>query len=40
MPAPAGGGSGAWQELHDDQGRAYYYNASTGVTQWERPADF
>lgn len=35
---PAAGG--AWQEYHDDQGRPYYYNASTGVTQWEKPADF
>jgi far upstream element-binding protein len=38
-PAPGGGG-GAWQEFKDDQGRAYYYNATTGVTQWEKPADF
>jgi far upstream element-binding protein len=36
--APAAGG--AWQEYKDDQGRAYYYNATTGVTQWEKPADF
>ena len=33
------GGGGAWQEYHDEQGRAYYYNATTGVTQWEKPAD-
>lgn len=36
--APPGGAS-QWQELHDDQGRPYYYNAVSGVTQWERPAD-
>lgn len=38
QPPPQHGG--AWQELHDDQGRPYYYNAGTGVTQWEKPADF
>lgn len=38
--APAAGGGGAWQEYKDDQGRAYYYNATTNVTQWEKPADF
>lgn len=28
-----------WQEAFDDaQGLAYYYNAATGVSQWERPA--
>lgn len=36
--AQAGGGS-AWQAIADDQGRTYYYNALTGVSQWERPAD-
>ena len=36
----ASGGGGAWQEFHDDKGRAYYYNATTGVTQWDKPADF
>ena len=31
--------SGAWQELTDaSSGTAYFYNASTGQTQWERPA--
>jgi far upstream element-binding protein len=36
--APAGAPGGAqWQELHDDQGRPYYYNPATGVTQWEKP---
>jgi len=31
-PLPAG-----WQEFMSDQGQTYYYNAQTGVTQWERP---
>lgn len=30
----------ALQELHDEQGRAYYYNGTTGASQWEKPADF
>ncbi|KAG1674154.1 hypothetical protein FOA52_015785 [Chlamydomonas sp. UWO 241] len=34
-PAAAAGG---WQELRDDQSRVYYFNAATGVSQWERPA--
>lgn len=29
-----------WQELHDPEGRPYYYNTQTGVSQWEKPADF
>lgn len=40
QPAPAvvtGGAS--WQELHDQQGRPYYYNSQTGVSQWEKPAE-
>lgn len=32
-PAP----QSQWQELHDDQGRPYYYNPSTGVTQVRGP---
>lgn len=28
-----------WQEVHDAEGRAYYYNSQTGVSQWEKPAD-
>ncbi len=34
-----GGGGGTWQELHDTEGRPYYYNTQTGVSQWEKPAD-
>lgn len=30
-------GSSDWQAVQDDQGRTYYYNAVTGVTQWEVP---
>lgn len=31
--APQAAPQAQWQELHDDQGRPYYYNPSTGVTQ-------
>ena len=34
-----GGGGGTWQELHDGEGRPYYYNTTSGVSQWEKPAD-
>ena len=34
----AGGGS-VWSEMHDGEGRPYYYNTQTGVSQWEKPAD-
>jgi hypothetical protein len=37
-PPPAAGGAGGWQELRDEQARVYYFNAATGVSQWERPA--
>ena len=30
----------SWQQLQTDNGQAYYYNAATGVTQWDRPAGF
>jgi len=29
--------TGGWQTLHDDQQRPYYFNPSTGVSQWEKP---
>jgi hypothetical protein len=28
-----------WQEHYDSEGRAYYYNAFTGESSWELPAD-
>ena len=37
--AAGGGGASVWQELQDEQGRSYYYNAQTGVSQWEKPPD-
>ena len=37
--AAAGGGGSVWSEMHDGEGRPYYYNTQTGVSQWEKPAD-
>lgn len=34
---PAYGGD-AWQVHYTAEGRAYYHNAATGITQWEAPA--
>ncbi|CAB9516905.1 TH1 protein [Seminavis robusta] len=31
---------GQWEKLTDDEGREYYYNATTDVTQWDKPDDF
>lgn len=28
---------GEWEEVQDDQGNIYYYNPTTGVSQWEKP---
>jgi far upstream element-binding protein len=25
--------------MNDDQGRTYYYNSQTGVSQWDKPAE-
>ncbi|KAK9815352.1 hypothetical protein WJX72_002168 [[Myrmecia] bisecta] len=38
-PQQPSSGSGVWQELQDGEGRSYYYNTQTGVSQWEKPAD-
>lgn len=36
----AASGYALWQQLQTENGQPYYYNASTGVTQWEQPAGF
>ena len=33
------GGAAAWQEHRTPDGRAYYYNAATKVTQWTKPEE-
>ncbi len=35
--APASQQQSQWQVHHTAEGRPYYYNLSTGVTQWEPP---
>ena len=30
--------AGDWEELHDEQGRAYYHSKSLGKTSWDPPA--
>jgi hypothetical protein len=38
--APAASDSGlpaGWEEVRTDDGEAYYYNAATGETSWEKP---
>lgn len=32
--------SSPWTEHKTDEGHTYWYNATTGVSTWERPADF
>lgn len=39
MQAPAQGQS-AWQMFYTAEGKPYYFNASTGTTQWEPPSSF
>mmetsp|Transcript_17660 Transcript_17660/g.53629 ORF Transcript_17660/g.53629 Transcript_17660/m.53629 type:complete len:221 (-) Transcript_17660:55-717(-) len=40
-PGPGGapGGGGAWSEHYSPDGHLYYYNASTGASSWEKPAE-
>lgn len=33
------GAQSSWQEHHTPDGRAYYYNAATKVTQWTKPEE-
>lgn len=40
MGAPAMQQAQSWQQLCADNGQPYYYNSSTGITQWEQPAGF
>lgn len=35
--APSAAPTATWQVHHTAEGRPYYYNVSTGTTQWERP---
>ncbi len=35
----AAAAQGQWTAADDGQGRTYYYNAATGVSQWEKPPD-
>jgi far upstream element-binding protein len=37
--AAAPAASSVWQAMNDEQGRTYYYNSQTGVSQWEKPAE-
>eukprot|EP00884_Botryococcus_braunii_P023070 jgi/Botrbrau1/9447/Bobra.0252s0069.2 len=37
--AQYGAPASPWQELQDGEGRTYYYNTTTGVSQWEKPPE-
>jgi pre-mRNA-processing factor 40 len=39
MSGYGGQAAAAWQEHHTPDGRAYYYNSATKVTQWTKPED-
>ena len=36
-PPPSRGAMDDWSVCYTPDGRAYYYNSATGVTQWEAP---
>lgn len=38
-PGPYGQPPSAWQEHHTPDGRSYYYNNATKVTQWTKPEE-
>ena len=40
LTTPAGEHAGPWKMYLTSDGRAYYHQAATNVTQWERPAGF
>lgn len=35
----AAGPPGQWQEARNNDGRVYYYNTATKVTQWTKPLE-
>ncbi len=35
--APAAPAAGGWTAVDDGQGHTYYFNATTGTSQWEKP---
>lgn len=37
IPPPITGG---WVRFSTPEGKFYYHNKQTGVTQWDKPADF
>ncbi|KAG6030985.1 hypothetical protein E4U41_007715 [Claviceps citrina] len=39
MNGYGGPAASAWQEHHTPDGRSYYYNSATKVTQWTKPED-
>lgn len=38
-PGPYGQPPSAWQEHRTPDGRAYFYNSTTKVTQWTKPEE-
>ena len=37
VPAAPAVGANPWRAIDDGKGNIYYYNALTGVSQWEKP---